>query len=272
VVRRRLGGRLRVELARPWFTTGEGEQLAVVLTGTVPPPPALRRYVTEVAKDPTFFTMARPDRWPGAAAFDGTPATVALPEAGTDVVVLPYDVLQHDGAWAADVPMPGVDAGSYRPFVRLAVARYQRDSLPGLELSPVVLAPLVQALPDRTLTVDTRAAGQVSVSLEGHGPRAGGPNRVDVVVERLVSPAAAGAGPTATALAAEPPPGVAAWVGMAVSSAELGQPVVVPRAADAGPLRLRVREIERPAPVATPASTPDELGERVVFTDLVALP
>ena len=47
--------------------------------------------------------------------------------------------------WYADIQMsPGP---SYRPLVRLAVARYQPNSLPGLELSPAVATDLVQLLP-----------------------------------------------------------------------------------------------------------------------------
>jgi hypothetical protein len=41
----------------------------------------------------------------------------------------------------------------YHPFVRLALARCQPSSLPGLELSRVVLADFVQVPPKRTVTV-----------------------------------------------------------------------------------------------------------------------
>src|SRR5262249_55542963 len=47
-----------------------------------------------------------------------------------------------------------VDAGpSYMPFIRLALARYQPDSVPDAHLSRVTLADFVQLAPDRTLSV-----------------------------------------------------------------------------------------------------------------------
>jgi len=42
---------------------------------------------------------------------------------------------------------------SHTPFIRLALVRWQPHSLPGLELSPLVLAELAQPAPDRVLTI-----------------------------------------------------------------------------------------------------------------------
>lgn len=54
-------------------------------------------------------------------------------------------------------------------MVRLAVARYQPNSLPGLELSPAVTTDLVQLLPDRTVTMthDPANAAQLHVRVDG---------------------------------------------------------------------------------------------------------
>jgi hypothetical protein len=78
-------------------------------------------------------------------------------------------------AWACDIEL---ETGQvYTPFVRLALARWQPDSLPRCELSAVVLADFAQPAPDRTVTlVRVPAAGgrRVEVSLTGrtyeHGP------------------------------------------------------------------------------------------------------
>ena len=52
-----------------------------------------------------------------------------------DIVAVPYDVWFANDHWYADVEAPGIAGASYSPFLRLAVARYQADSLDGLRLS-----------------------------------------------------------------------------------------------------------------------------------------
>ena len=54
--------RLRVELARPWFQTGEGEQLAVVLAPGDAALAAVSDLVTRIGRDPLFGTPATPPR------------------------------------------------------------------------------------------------------------------------------------------------------------------------------------------------------------------
>lgn len=78
---------------------------------------------------------------------------------------------------------PSQEEASYAPFIQLAVARYQRESLPGLSVSTVVRTEMVQLMPDRRLAVD-RADGQLKVTLHGPGPMGDRPNRVDAFIER----------------------------------------------------------------------------------------
>lgn len=250
----RSGGTLRVELLRPWHLTGEGEQLAVVVERTV------------VARDPIWATT-QVDRTPPLAAFVPATGEVRRLPDGTAVTVVGYDTALAGDWWAADVDLPGIAAASYRPFVRLAVARYQRESLADLELSGVVLTDLVQVLPERTLTVDT-AGGALAVRLAGLGPEGPNRNRVDVVVERR----AAATGVDLAALG--PADGVDAWTAAEVASGGLDDTIQVSRPdAAAGTLRVRVREVELLAPAGAPpaprAGSAGELTERVVFTDLV---
>ena len=54
--------------------------------------------------------------------------------------------------WYCDVDIL-VPGDAYTPFVRLALARYQPDSLAGLELSPVVQLDYMQLYPDRYASV-----------------------------------------------------------------------------------------------------------------------
>jgi len=250
----RSGGTLRVELLRPWHLSGQDEQLAVVVEQT------------EVARDPIWSTPSV-DRTPAISAFlPSSGETRKLPD-GTAVTVVAYDTRFTGDRWAADVNLAALAAASYRPFVRLAVARYQRESLTDLELSPVVLTDLVQLLPERIVTVDAGGAGLV-VELDGLGPQGPNENRVDVIVERRVA---------ATAIdvsALGPTNGVDAWTPVELASGKLGQQIQVTRPTGAtGTLRLRVREVELLAsagqPPAPQVGSEGELGERIVFTDVI---
>ena len=164
------GGVLRVELARPWFLTGEGEQLGVVLERCV------------VARDPIWDT-GPVSRVVTVADLAGTPAVSRLLPDGSTATVAGYDVALAGDRWAADVALAGAVATTYRPFVRLAVARYQPQSLPDLEVSLVTETPMVQLLPERTLVAELADPATVTVTLSGLGPLGPLENRVDVVLE-----------------------------------------------------------------------------------------
>jgi hypothetical protein len=90
--------------------------------------------------------------------------------------------------WFCDLELDTEDA--YLPFVRLALVRYQPNSLPGCALSRVVLADIVQTLPDRALTV-TRAADTVQITVAGVSYTAirgvGAPRADDGALARVVA-------------------------------------------------------------------------------------
>ena len=110
VVRRtRSGGILRVELARPWFLTGVGEQLAVLVERC------------EAARDPIWNTPT-PARSLEAASFTGASVAATAAADGAAVTVAAYDPAFGGEWWAADVELAALAETSYRPFVRLAVA------------------------------------------------------------------------------------------------------------------------------------------------------
>lgn len=148
--RTRRGGRLRIELARPWYTTGAGEQLAVLRTA--------------LGRDPVWATPEQ-----------AGPATEAMTA---------HQVWRSGDSWYADVQLPSVQ--SYAPFARLTLARYQPNSLSGLTLSDPVDTDIVQVLPDRTLTVQRRGDALI-VQLTGTGPDGPRQNRVDVLMEHGTS-------------------------------------------------------------------------------------
>ena len=259
--------RLRVELARPWFETGTGEQLAVVLAADEALPAT--DLVTRIGRDPLFATAATPSR-PPAAWFPTAPVNgVSLPELNTSVRVVPVDVVPAGDRWSADVELAvPAAARSYNPFVQLAVARYQRSSLQGLELSPVVPTDRVPLLPDRSVVI-TRSGSRLDVSVDGTSPSP--LNRLEVILE------ACGRGIEPTSLdavvedaAAEP--GLPAWrpvLGGTVVRTPAGSIPPLPLAATAGRLRVRVRETEDlPGGDGGPA----DLVRRSVFVDTIVLP
>ncbi|WP_432838119.1 hypothetical protein [Dactylosporangium sp. CA-092794] len=255
-------GRVRVEVGRPWYRTGEGERLAVIAAVVPPPPGAPGPLESELSRDPVLATAA-PVRFPPAAAFAAAAAgpAIVLPaaELGRAVAVVPYAVHPAAGCWFADV---SVDDGTYRPFARLAVARYQPDSLDGLFLSPTETTDLVPLLPPRRVTVE-RAAGGVRVTVTGPGPSQ--PNPVAITVETGGAAAA-----DLIALGGDGRPD--AW-------RPAGPPVTVPVGATAtvalpaGPdrVRLRIRETE-PLAAADGAAGPPELTGLTALLDVIEIP
>ncbi|MEV0660861.1 hypothetical protein ACIBI3_11145 [Actinomadura luteofluorescens] len=168
ITRRRRGGGVRVYLERPWFSSGDGELLGVLVSGEPPladdPASSL---VSLVGRDPIHLSASL-----GYLAADSFPASVTAATGLTlppvldrrDVTVLghrpAYD--PETARWFCDID---IDTGNaYSPFVRLALARYQPDSLPGLHLSEIVQTDIVRTLPDRTLTVSKPRLG---VSVDG---------------------------------------------------------------------------------------------------------
>ena len=174
----RLGNGLRVWLDRPWFSSGDGELLGVVILGHNRPftdiPSALVPFVTQWGLDPLWDTALpkfriRVQDFPARVADE----PVSLRELDAAVHVVGHRV-RWDGTrrkWYCDIELePGP---SYMPFVRLALVRYQPNALDDARVSKVVLGEFAQVLPRRR-AVFRRTGGQVAFSLRGpvpsHGP------------------------------------------------------------------------------------------------------
>ncbi|MCR4397318.1 MAG: hypothetical protein NUW07_11400, partial [Candidatus Saccharicenans sp.] len=89
--------------------------------------------------------------------------------------------------WFCDLEL---DSGqAYFPFIRLALARFQPDSVPGAHLSQVVVANFAQILPERNLAVTFNPSNlkEITVSLSGvsyiQGYAGSGPGEVEVALE-----------------------------------------------------------------------------------------
>jgi len=152
---------VRLLLELPWFESGDGEQLAVVLLDPAAYPPSddVRPRVTHWGADPAFDAPALAGA-PSPAAFPaGLPAVDGQINGVGAVVLVPHAVSfdADRGVCICDIPIDPGDA--YAPFVRLAVVRYQLNSLPGLETSHTVQVPFVQVLPERRVTLTLPAPG-----------------------------------------------------------------------------------------------------------------
>jgi hypothetical protein len=131
------------------------------------------------------MTALAPGHFPNAADTDTNLGLAEAPGQRVDVVAFEpeYDGVSRN-LWFCDIEMSPKAATSYYPFVRLALARYQRHSIDSnTKLSPVIQTDFHQLVPSRTLTL--RFAGPKKLDVTLYGPAPVGPirNRVEVVVE-----------------------------------------------------------------------------------------
>ena len=184
-LRRRRRAGVRIYLERPWYSSGDGELLAVLLA------PGgndsdLGQLVSQWGADPVWVgqqvtnramflqldnlmrTLGLDDR-PGDARPVAGPRTLPLPRAGrpAEVVVLGYAPQYNESRqlWYVDVAID--PASTMWPFVRLSVARYQPDSIAGCHLSPPVQCDFVQLTPERTASVSRTDVRHVRVVVSG---------------------------------------------------------------------------------------------------------
>ncbi|MGI8683863.1 MAG: hypothetical protein ACR2MO_01965 [Acidimicrobiales bacterium] len=185
---------LRIYLERPWFSSGQDELLGVLLAeggndsfGPPPPDQSGFPFVSKWGADPAWVGAPVPTRAMGPLLLDNvlagigfddrhhparpvTPARLlplaAVPGAPTVNVVGYKPQYNHErNLWYVDV---AIDPGdTFWPFVRLAVARYQPESLDGCHLSAPVRCDYVQLAPTRTTSVSRTDDHHVRVVVSG---------------------------------------------------------------------------------------------------------
>lgn len=181
-IRRRRRSGVRIYLERPWFQTGADEQLALLFPGSDTEP----GYLSAWAGDPLWLNRGPADQFVGlsvedvysSVGLDGVrgpdprlsppvPFPVADSRAGKTATILGHrpEYNPDRQMWFVDVAIEPAQA--VWPFVRLAVARYQPYSNPGLHLSRRVHADFVPLPPERELTVSRPDAGTVRVTVTG---------------------------------------------------------------------------------------------------------
>jgi hypothetical protein len=191
----RTGMGLRVYLERPWYSSGEGELLGVTLWNNAPlggvtdlTREQMKPYVTQWGLDPLWQTQTI-SSVPGVIDFpDQVANDLNLKLGGSAHRV---DVAGHEvhydperELWFCDISFN--TPYTYAPFVRLALARYQPHSLPGVELSHVVLADFAQLTPNRSavVAIDPYQPKRLRVVISGLGPEGPLWNHVTVTVQQ----------------------------------------------------------------------------------------
>ncbi|MEB3255521.1 MAG: hypothetical protein VKJ05_03940 [Synechococcaceae cyanobacterium] len=165
---RRRGG-LRLYLEEPWFSSGDGELLGVLVwpgpsdgcPHPGPPPLAvqsptiprrLQPFTSQWGRDPIWDSTPTPllpslANFPLAVALQ---ASLTLAEVEGETVAVAGHAVGYDEQRRLFYCDLEIDAGdSYTPFVRLALVRYQPCSIAGAEISRVLVADFAQFAPDR---------------------------------------------------------------------------------------------------------------------------
>jgi hypothetical protein len=291
---------LRIYLDRPWYASGNGELLGVLLAlGSDVP---VSGHVSQWGADPVYlqqgpaFRGALPlvdfahlvgldDRHEPARPVGPLRTTRLVDVAGRPQVgVLGYQP-EYDAErqmWFADV---AIDPGSaFWPFIRLAVARLQVNSLPDMDLSAVIHCDFVPLPPQRTATVsrpDEQHARVVVTGPVGVPGGLGGSTFLQMVaasrtmrarVERRVPGVDTDLGWELVSSVDLPVLGLdgttVSWAGVL----ELPSALAPARPGDDGALRVTLEEWERlPADPATPRG-PVTVQARIVYADHITLP
>jgi hypothetical protein len=203
---------LRIYLERPWYSSGEGELLGVLLAragdDTFGPAAADQSgfpFVSKWGADPIWvsapvdrraMSLLQLENLLHSAGLDdrrmpGRPVTApaqlpltALPERPI-VTVVGYEPQYNEERrlWYVDVAL---DLGAhFWPFLRLAVCRYQPESIPGCHLSAPVRCDFVQMPPERVTSVSRTDDRHVRVVVSGPVGRRQGVGHAPDTIEAL---------------------------------------------------------------------------------------
>lgn len=271
---RRRGKGVRVYLERPWWSSGEGELLGVILDNPDPDNPsseARDKLVTRLGVDPVFeSTKTSPTlnifSFPDAkvAGIGENAQGLEAPGVAGTVLASGHEVgfdADRD-LWYCDIQ---INATSYFPFVKLGLARFQPESVNGMHLSPIVVTDFCQLAPDRFATVtipfEPGPPGRRVVSLAGQSYERAGSETVAplvrVSIERLDPDVDSELGWTAV--------GNSTDLDRKNSSFWSGQ-IIIPKAPSGTKQRLVIEEFERHRTGGTPV-----FGQRLVYSDIIDL-
>ncbi|HEY2771442.1 MAG TPA: hypothetical protein VGI87_12775 [Solirubrobacteraceae bacterium] len=213
---------LRVFIDRPWWSSGIDELLGVVTWPGAEPfffrpfskrgaekarlspfggglnapiPDNQAHYVSDWGADPVFQSTPLPSLHPRVSSFPNAVHSgfgLSIEEDSSFTVNVAGHPVQFDASrnlWYCDI---AINVGStYTPMVKLALARYQPNSVAGVELSRIKLADIMSLEPGRTATVVRKNSHQLSsVTLTGvsysksAASRAAAPGQAELIVEK----------------------------------------------------------------------------------------
>jgi hypothetical protein len=287
VSRKRIGGGLRIYMDRGWYSSGAGEMLGIVLWpdagGEVPT--ELQSLTSGIGSDPIWKAKGVDFRLgPGhflnrEHVLNGQnidDQTYTLQEINLKelapypdqlrVKVAAFTPRYHPGRqlWYCDIE---VDAGNlYFPFIRLALARYQPNSVSkdtrDCHLSKVILADFIQLAPDRaaSITFDPHNKKSITITVSGPAPQSSagfrGSNTIEARVEKRDKTRESGWAPTGETVVLEPrgDDDVATWSGNATLTKS-----------DRDKFRVVIQEYERFR------SDSSDAEKRLVYADVIEL-
>jgi|CXWL01.1.fsa_nt_gi hypothetical protein len=204
---------LRIYLKRPWYSSGEGEQLAVVLAV-----PTVNFGATSISSagvpvttwgtDPTKLSaplpggiLPNPDSFINIKAEnkDTMLSAVENPSSKVNIVAVDVKYDKDRQLYYADIMLN--IAFAYYPFVRLALARYQRHSLRKDEtdccLSAIVQAEYIQIPAPRASSLQFGSSkSNITVAISGTQSAVPGVpdfrSKVEFIIEPLTVPSSEG--------------------------------------------------------------------------------
>ncbi|MFK7917080.1 MAG: fibronectin type III domain-containing protein [Ilumatobacter sp.] len=151
------GQTIRIWLRRPWFTTGAGETLGVVIGEGEEGP------LSQAARDPLSTSGPTApltvDDFPEATVIRTGIGPLALDIAGHDVS---FDADRNE--WYSDIVI-SANMG-YRPMVKLSLVRLQPVSIAGAFISPSITTEPIRLGADRRASI-TRNGDDIDVSVAG---------------------------------------------------------------------------------------------------------
>lgn len=263
---------LRVYLNRGWFASGDGELLAATLNSTIQDPNGVCQLGADPARggDIVFNAFQAADFRNG----DNVPNVVravtgsATPE-HLNIMAFPVAFDTTKNLLYADVVLR--PQSNYRPFLRLALSRYQANALDQAQLSSTVTADFIQLGPKRSLSL-AHHGERVAVTLVGPGTdqSPGSIYRTHVFAimehrgghdEPWRAQARVALSPTALGAASDQ-----TWTGAIDRTHDRHNRIVIEE------LEISDFSGNAQAPHPAPPTVEDELQGRLVYTDSVELP
>lgn len=280
LIRQRHGGGLRVFLERPWFSSGEDEALGVLAWKSDWAVPQDLSYISIAGCDPIWNTSA-PNLILTSDYINVSESTDEYLQEGESnrrqpVFVYKVQFDKEGKRWYADIDLSKVADSSYFPFVRLALVRYQANSVREIDrLSAPIRTEPIQLPPTRRLIV-TRTPENVTIVLEGLSPTNPKPNLVRAEVQILemgYEDEAQDKIQTGVDEAQiEPENAIAGWTTVYSISGALSQSLSldIPESGER-PIRLIVQEYETQHPQLNSYGSPIEGSRRLIYADVVPL-